>query len=99
MIFLTQLLCACLVSFSFEENGLRLLFSTELSTAFPQRLFTQPVGPPENASLYLHLGLNPLHFKKHPYYISKTSVIWHLSFHFRLLLPYLPFNMADYDAD
>lgn len=96
--FTIQLFCARIIYFSFGENGLNLLFLTELPAAFPQRFFQTAYSPLENASLYLHKVLST--FLKYPQYISTIYVIWHLSLHLLLLLLLLlPFNMADYDAD
>lgn len=60
--FTMQLFCARIIYFSFGENGLNLLFLTELPAAFPQRFFQTAYSPLENASLYLHRGLSPFHF-------------------------------------
>lgn len=69
------------------ENGLNLLFSTELSAAFPQRFFRLCMCPLKEASLHLRRGLSPFcFFFLYPQSISTISVMWEVSPH--LLLPY-----------
>lgn len=81
-----QLLDARIIYFSLGENGLSLLFSTELSAAFPQRFFRLCMYPLKEASLHLHRGLSPFWvFFLYPQSISKISVMWEVSPHLLLL--------------